>query len=199
MPPSFPLAVNLFPVSDSVNRFPEISVPLFRTISSAHAKTPTSALAARQNGRRRRRPAKFGPAPTPASTTTSHLQPRRLLEVRRADALADDVPLGAARHEHHLALIDDVLQLLADLAHLAHRLGVDEVLGAPTGGVAAGGGKEGAGGYDGGKMGRGEGEEGRREGALWSTPCASPWRGRSARYTNRRSSCGGREGGSGGL
>ena len=50
--------------------------------------------------------------------------------------------------------------------HLAHRLGVDEVLVTPTGGVAAG--REGGrGGYDGGKMGRGGGEEG--EGVMVDT------------------------------
>ena len=40
------------------------------------------------------------------------------MEVGSADALPDDVPVGAAGHEVHLLLHHDVLQLRAYLTHL---------------------------------------------------------------------------------
>ena len=60
------------------------------------------------------------------------------MEVGRADALPDDVPLVAGADHGHLLLVHDVLELLPDLAHLAHRLAVDEVVGGPLHGVAVG-------------------------------------------------------------
>jgi len=67
------------------------------------------------------------------------LEPGRLVEVRRADALAHNVPVGAAALHVQVLLRHDVLQLLPHLAHLPHRLDVDEVLVAPRRAVAVDG------------------------------------------------------------
>lgn len=66
------------------------------------------------------------------------LQSCCLIEIRRADALAHNVPIGAARLHVHLLLRHDVLELLPYLAHLAHCLDVNEVFIAPGGAIAVG-------------------------------------------------------------
>lgn len=48
----------------------------------------------------------------------SYLELGSLVEIRGADALPDDVPVGAAGGQVHLLLHHDVLQLGAHLAHL---------------------------------------------------------------------------------
>lgn len=50
----------------------------------------------------------------------SYLELGSLVEIGGADALPDDVPVGAAGGQVHLLLHHDVLQLGAHLAHL-HR------------------------------------------------------------------------------
>ena len=64
----------------------------------------------------------------PQNLIMRYLEAGGLLEVRRADTLADDVPVRAARDEVHLLGVHDLLELLPDFPHLPHRLPVDEVL-----------------------------------------------------------------------
>ena len=64
------------------------------------------------------------------------LEARRMMKVCRTNALADNVPVGAAADHLELERDHDVLELLANLAHLLHRLLVYEVIGAPVGRVA---------------------------------------------------------------
>ena len=40
------------------------------------------------------------------------------MEVRAADALSNDVPVGSAGDQGHAVLVHDVLELLSDLTHL---------------------------------------------------------------------------------
>ena len=47
-----------------------------------------------------------------------HLEPSCLLEVRRTYALADNVPLISTRHNLHLLLFHNFLQLLSHLMYL---------------------------------------------------------------------------------
>ncbi len=49
------------------------------------------------------------------------------MEEGRTEAPSDDIPVGAAGAEGDLVLLHNLLQLLADFAHLPHRLHVDEV------------------------------------------------------------------------
>ena len=63
------------------------------------------------------------------------LQLGGLMEVRRADGLAHDVPFRPAGHVIHLLLLHDVQQLRSDLAHLLHRFRVHVMLVAPCRGV----------------------------------------------------------------
>lgn len=54
-----------------------------------------------------------------------------------ADALPDGVPIGAGGEQRQALRLQDVAQLLAHFAHLAHRLAVHEVLRAPLARVTA--------------------------------------------------------------
>ena len=51
-------------------------------------------------------------------TAVCHLQPCCLVEVGRADALADNVPLCARGDQRELLLVHDILQLLTYLTNL---------------------------------------------------------------------------------
>ncbi len=57
----------------------------------------------------------------------TNLNPGSLVEEGRTEAPPDDIPVGAAGAEGDLVLLHNLLQLLADFAHLPHRLYVDEV------------------------------------------------------------------------
>ena len=65
------------------------------------------------------------------------LDARSLVVVRRADRLADHVPVRAARNDVHLLELHDVHQLRPHLACLAQRLGMQKVTRRPVIAVAA--------------------------------------------------------------
>ena len=61
----------------------------------------------------------------------SHLEGGGVMEVGGADAFPDHIPIVPGGDNWHLLLIGNLLELGSNLAHLLHRLAVDEVLVAP--------------------------------------------------------------------